>query len=174
MLIRIIGGITVVGATSLLGINRARAIQEQYEEMVYLQKIIYYIQSEIHYAKAYLSEIFEVTGKKSKEPYRRWLLELSSWMNGENQERFQEMWERSIEMYLDKEIRIPENEKQRLKELGKQFGTADAQSQLRFLELYLQQIRETANEMHENLYTRKKLSYCMGIASGVFLFVLLI
>lgn len=171
---RVIGGIIVIGATSLLGIERARNAQEQYEEMLCLQKLIYYIQSEVGYARTYLSEIFELTGKKTKEPYQKWLVELSSWMKEENQERFYEMWEKSIEMYLDKEVKLPKKELQRLKELGKQLGTSDAQSQIRFLEFYLQQLRETANDLRMNLYTRKKLSYCMGIASGIFLFVLLI
>lgn len=174
MLMRLIGGITVIGATSLLGMEQAKSVQEQYEEMLYLQKLVYYIQSEIGYARTYLSEIFEMTGGKTKEPYRRWLLELSNWMKKENQERFYEMWEKSIEMYLDKEVKIPKKEIQRLKELGKQLGTSDVQSQIRFLEFYLQQLRETVNDLRMNLYTRKKLSYCMGIASGIFLFVLLI
>lgn len=173
-MVRVIGGITVIGAASMLGIERARTIQEEYEEMLYLQKLIYYVQSEIGYAKTYLSEIFEMTGRKTKEPYQKWLLELSNWMKEENQESFHEMWEKSIEMYLDKEVRIPKKEMQRLKELGKQLGTSDVQSQIRFLEFYLQQIRETANDLRMDLYSRKKLSYCMGIASGIFLFVLLI
>lgn len=164
----------MIGATSLFGIEQARSLQEQYEEMLCLQKLIYYIQSEIGYARTYLSEIFELTGRKTKEPYQKWLMELSGWMKGENQERFHEMWEKSIEMYLNKEVKLPKKELQRLKELGKQLGTSDVQSQIRFLEFYLQQLRETTNDLRMNLYTRKKLSYCMGIASGIFLFVLLI
>lgn len=174
MLMRVIGGIIVIGATSLFGMEQARSLQEQYEEMLCLQKLIYYIQSEIGYARTYLSEIFELTGRKTKEPYQKWLMELSGWMKEENQERFHEMWEKSIEMYLNKEVKLPKKELQRLKELGKQLGTSDVQSQIRFLEFYLQQLRETTNDLRMNLYTRKKLSYCMGIASGIFLFVLLI
>ncbi|MGN1267522.1 MAG: stage III sporulation protein AB [Dorea sp.] len=172
-MIRILGCGLIIGATTLLGISQARNVKEQYVEMQYLYQIICSIQSEIRYARAYLSEIFSNIGKTSRQPYKRWLTELGTWMETENRETFENMWQKSIGEYLPQSL-LPKKEMERLVGLGSHLGIMDIQMQVRVLEMYLEQLTGTMNEVQEKMKTKVRLCYCLGVMSGMFVSILLL
>lgn len=173
MMVRIAGCIFITGATTLGGIQRAKRLRDQYREMQYLYKIICSIQSEIRYARAYLSEIFTETGQKLKNPYKDWLVQLGRWMEEEHREMFDEMWKKSIGKYLSESL-LPKKELEKLDVLGGQLGIADMEIQIRFLDLYLEQMDQTMKEMQDEMKTRIRLNHCLGVMSGILISVLLL
>ncbi len=172
-MLRLIGMVVVIGTTTLMGMQRAERIRSQYAQMQYLQKIIYSIQSEICYARAYLSEIFTEIGIKSEDPYKKWLINLGQSMEERNEESFEKIWKKSIVRYLSG-VNLPMQEKERLMYLGNQLGTADVEMQVRVLEVYLQQIKTEMSEMRDSMREKIRLCHCLGVMSGILIAVLLV
>ena len=58
--------------------------------------------------------------------------------------------------------------------MGKYLGNADIRTQVRHIELLEEQIGIAMKEMQEELRTKKKLYYCLGVTGGIFLAIILI
>ncbi len=172
MLMKTIGGILVIAATSLWGHIAAEKVGNGYKELQYLQKLLYLLRGEILYARSYLGEAFLQIGRTAKSPYREWLLSLCRQMEEERGRTFAGMWEESVRASL-KDSGLSDRELQRLAAFGNQLGIADAQMQIKTLDLYLEEIKLSMEEMREEMRTKMRLCHCLGVMSGIFITVLL-
>lgn len=172
-MIKIAGAVLIIAATSLMGISSAAKIREEYKELQYLQRIMFLLQSEIRYARSYLGEAFFHIGNRLRSPYREWLLDMSDKLEHKSEGLFCDIWEAGIERWLS-DVKISEEEKARLIELGGQFSTSDIAMQMKTLELYQEQLALSLNEKREGMRTKIRLCHCLGVMSGIFLTVLLI
>lgn len=172
-MMKIAGCCLVIAATSLWGMDKAKRLKEEIQEMKYMQKIIYLLQSEMNYSKTFLADIFEGMSTKLKEPYGRWLKELHLQLNKYPCESFEETWENSIEKYLYK-IKLPEKQKEELKLLGKQLGSVDIQVQMRFLDAYNCNLEYEINEKQTEQKTKTKVYLCLGVMSGMLVSVVML
>ena len=173
MLRKTMGGVLVIAATSMWGHTAAERVKNSYDQLQYLQKLLYLLRSEILYARSYLGEAFLQIGQKAKSPYREWLLGLCSQMEGERGGTFAEMWEVSTKAGL-KDSGLLESELLRLAAFGSQLGIADAEMQVKLLDLYLDELRLTMDELREEMRTKIRICHCLGVMSGIFITVLLI
>ena len=94
-------------------------------------------------------------------------------MRTESEDRFEDMWNREIDGYL-KGAGLSENELLGLKQLGEQLGVSDLELQIRFLELYQQQLTLHMEELREGMGIRVRLCHCLGVMSGVLIAILFI
>ncbi len=173
MLLKTIGGVLVIAATSVWGHAAAERVKNGYEQLLYLQKLLYLLRSEILYARAYLGEAFWQIGQKARSPYREWLIGLCSQMEKEQSGTFASMWEEGTKAGL-KASGLPEGEILRLAAFGNQLGIADVEMQVKTLDLYLEELRISMEEMREEMRTKIRLCHCLGVMSGIFITVLLI
>lgn len=171
-MLKIIGGICVVGTTTLLGIQKGIALRNTCEELRYLQRLLYQMQSEIRYVRAPLGELVRKIGRDCREPYRKWLLSLEEDMRKREGIPFSRLWEQSIRTHLES-LRLPQREMERLCELGGQMGAVDMELQMRILGLYQEQLSQTMEELRASVNSKVKLCHCMGVISGIFLVILL-
>lgn len=167
-----IGGILVIAATSLWGHAAAEKVRNGYKELQYLQKLLYLLRSEILYARSYLGEAFLQISRTARSPYREWLLGLCRRMEEERAGTFAGMWEESARTAL-KDSGLPPGEIHRLAAFGNQLGIADAEMQIRTLDLYLEEMKLSMEEMREEMRTKMRLCHCLGVMSGIFITVLL-
>ncbi len=168
-----IGGMLVILATSMWGHNAAEREKNHYGQLQYLQKLLYLLRSEILYARSCLGEAFYQIGQRAKSPYREWLLRLCIRMEEKEEGIFAGMWEESIKSCL-KDSGLPKKELLRLAAFGNQLGIVDAQMQVKALDLYLEEIRISMEEMRNEMRTKIRLCHCLGVMSGIFITVLLI
>ena len=173
MLMKTVGGALVIAATSMWGHAAAKQIGDGYKELQYLQKLLYLLRSEIQYARSYLGEAFLQIGQKALSPYREWLLGLCKHMEKERDGTFAGMWEESTKTFLA-DSGLPKEELLRLAAFGNQLGIADAEMQVKTLDLYLEEIRLSMEEMREEMRTKIRLCHCLGVMSGIFITVLLL
>ena len=171
-MLKIVGSICVVGTTTLLGIQKGSAIRSTCEELQYLQRLLYQMQSEIRYLRAPLGDLVRRLGRDCREPYRKWLLSLGEDMEERNGKPFSKIWEQGIRIHL-RSLHLPEREIERLCALGGQMGAADMELQMRTLGLYQEQLSQTMEELRESMNSKVKLCHCMGIISCIFLVSLL-
>ena len=170
---KIIGSIMIIGAASLLGWKKAADVDRAYEELQYVRRLLYLLQSEIAYSRAFLAEAFSNISRSAREPYRAWLRQLSCCMESCSGGEFEGIWNRTIHRYLQG-TPLPEQEVEHLKELGKYLGNADIKTQVRHIELLEEQIEIAMKEMREELRTKKRLYYCLGVMGGIFLAIILV
>lgn len=163
----------IFAAATLMGMQAASGIEEEYRQMQYVQQLIYLLQSEMKYSRAYLGEAFLHIKEQIREPYKSWLGEMSRQMECKDQGLFSFIWERGITDYLG-EVRLPDEEIRRLLELGGKLGAADMEMQLKTLELYQEQMALAMTEKREGMRTKIRLCRCLGVMGGIFLIVLLI
>lgn len=172
-MLKIAGSIFVITATTLAGMGRAAALRVQYRRMEELRQILYYLQSEIRYARTCLDEIFLALGRQVRPPYSEWLLSLGRTLGLREGGRFAKVWEESVERDLA-DCGLPGRELMRLKELGEQLGAADLEMQVKTLELYLTQLTDSMGEIQEEMKEKVKLYHCLGVLSGILIVILLV
>lgn len=172
-MLKVLGSIFVIGTTTLLGIQKGVSIRKNYEELQYIQKLVYQIQSEIRYLRAPLGDIVVKLGRESKAPYGEWLLSLGNDMASRSGKPFSRLWEQGVRQHLGS-LRLPEQEVERLCLLGNQLGNADMELQMQTLSLYQQQLSQTLEDLRKTMDNKVKLSRCIGIISGIFLVILLL
>ena len=172
-MIKMAGASLIIAATSLWGMLAADRVRNQSAQMQYLKKIIYRLRSETLYARAFLSEAFRNIAETSEEPYSGWPLFMSQELEQRQGVRFSQVWETGTLQKL-KTADLPEPVCQRLLGLGGQLGNADVEMQVRILDLFLEELEHTMEEMREEQKSKIKLYHCMGVMSGIFLTILLI
>lgn len=172
-MLKLIGCLMVTGATTLAGMKRASDIREGYRQMQDIQRLMYQLQGEIRYARDCLGEIFSHIGRRSEQPYQRWLLALSGRMEQREHGVFAQMWEEGIREDLGG-LKLPEKEMDRLKALGGQLGNMDVQMQIRTLDLYQEQLVQSMEEMRGEMRTKVRLCHCLGVMGGMLIAVLLL
>lgn len=173
MLMKTVGGVFVIAATSIWGHVAAERVRNHYSQLQYLQKLLYLLRGEILYARSYLGEAFLQIGQTAKSPYREWLLKMCSQMEGDIRDVFARMWEENTKAFLA-DSGLPKEEVLRLAAFGNQLGIADAEMQVKTLDLYLEEIRVSMEEMREEMRTKIRLCHCLGVMGGIFITVLLI
>ncbi len=172
-MVKTFGAVLIIGATSLWGIRAADRINDQYVQMQYLKKLVYQLRSEIRYARSYLGEAFRLIGTSSREPYKGWLLEIYDRLEHKNRGTLEDIWEDTAREYLGASG-LPEEELDKLINLGGQLGVADIEMQVKTLDLYLEEMSLSMEEMRGGMKAKVRLCHCLGVMSGIFITVLLI
>lgn len=170
---KLIGSMLIIGAASLFGMRLAMDLDAKYEEMKYLKRLLYILQSEIRYSRSFLGEAFLTMSDNAKDPYASWLRQLYYRMEKRGEGAFSLIWTETIQQYLSG-VKLPAAEKKRLSELGQYLGSADTQMQIKHIELFEEQLDTAMKDMQEELCTKKRLCRCLGVMGGIFLAILLI
>lgn len=172
-MVKMIGCFCIILASSFIGIRAATDLDAQYDELKYLQKIIYALQSEIQYHRAFLAEAFSNIAGFVKEPYNVWFRQLYYRLERKEEESLKSAWTETIDEYLI-DAKLPKFQKDQLKELGNYLGSADVELQIKQMNHYREQLELATIEMREELENKKKICRCLGIVGGIFLAILLI
>ena len=156
-MLRFIGGILIITATTGAGILYGMELQEYLEKLLYIRHIIYMIKGELEYSQAPLSEAFGRISVRVREPYRRWLSAMEKQVENREEDAFLKIWMRSVDKYL-KELHLKSEHSIQLKELGTYLGQTDGASE----------------KVREGMAAKKRIGNCLGVMGGIFLVVLLI
>ena len=86
---------------------------------------------------------------------------------------FSDIWKNEVDD-LAKNMQISVSDQDDLKSFGEQLGYADRQMQERVLMFYLEQLEESIAGLKTEVAVQGKLYRSLGIASGIFVAILLI
>ncbi|EOS41343.1 stage III sporulation protein AB [Lachnospiraceae bacterium] len=172
-MLRFIGGVLVITATTGAGILYSMELQEYLEKLLYIRHIIYMIKGEMEYSSAPLSEVFGRISVRVREPYRQWLMAMEKQVEEREEDAFLKIWMRSVDKYL-KELHLKSEHSIQLKELGTYLGQTDGASESRNLQLYLGRLELEIEKVREGMAAKKRIGNCLGVMGGIFLVVLLI
>ena len=172
-MLRFIGGVLVITATTGAGILYSMELHEYLEKLLYIRHIIYMIKGEMEYSSAPLSEVFGRISVRVREPYRQWLMAMEKQVEEREEDAFLKIWMRSVDKYL-KDLHLKSEHSIQLKELGTYLGQTDGASESRNLQLYLGRLELEIEKVREGMAAKKRIGNCLGVMGGVFLVVLLI
>lgn len=167
-MLRFIGGILIITATTGAGILYGMELQEYLEKLLYIRHIIYMIKGELEYSSAPLSEVFGRISARVREPYRQWLGAMEKQVENREEDAFLKIWMRSVDKYL-KELHLKSEHSIQLKELGTYLGQTDGASESRNLQLYLGRLELEIEKVREGMASKKRIGNCLGVMGGIFL-----
>lgn len=172
-MLKLTGGILTILAGSLLGGCLAWEQDRICQEMRYLQGLMLRLRGELWYSRMMLSDIFRKLAGEMKEPYDRWLSEMTDRMCRKDGGNLVEIWSQEVGTHLTGNM-IPEEERRRLMELGGFLGHADIEMQIRYLDCYLEELADAIKKRRSMLGEKKKLYRSLGVIGGILIAVMLI
>lgn len=172
MVLKIVGGIFVVIASSGLGFWMASQWKEHLKAVEQLRKMIFLLKGEILYANSPLEEAFYHVGKKAAGVLGDFFLDVSTRLENQHGEPFYTMWKEEIDK-LGKNAFLSAQDKQELMGFGEHLGYLDCEMQERTILLYLEQLDLTINYLREHQREKSRLYTSMGVMGGLFLVILM-
>ena len=159
---RVIGALLIITATSGAGYLYGADLKRYLDKMVYLRYIAGLIKGEMEYTGAPLPEIFRGIGSRVQEPCASWLKNISAEIDLREESAFARIWNRGVDRYL-KELG-----------LGTFLGQSDRDTLERSMQMYLNRMDLEIEKLREGLASKRKVSRCLGVMSGIFLVVVLL
>lgn len=172
-MLKILGSLCIMAATTLWGAAAARQFRKNYEHMRMLEQLLHRLRSEILYSRSCLGEIFAKIGSDFSGPFQLWMQRMNEKMQKKEGNSFSAIWKETAGECLEG-CGIPERDRSRLQEIGGQLGDADLDGQIRAIELYLDELKHSMEDMRNELKSKEKLSYCLGVMGGIFIVILLL
>lgn len=167
MLTKLLGSVLIFVASCGIGYTKSHEMKIHLEELEELNKLFYLLKSELQYTRAPFSEVFEKIGRKVREPYQTWMINLCNRLNKKNGAMFWEIWCMSIADDLQKS-KLTAEEKEELKQVGKNLEYIES------LDLYIKQMEYKIKNVREVYRSKRKLCQSLGIMGGIFLVILLL
>ena len=166
-MLKIIGSIFIITATTGIGFSRSKELQNHLNTLEELKTLFCLLRSELQYTHAPFAEVFSKISTKTSTPYREWLLNLSQRLMNKTRGSFWEIWCLSIEEDLQKR-NLKEDELEELKTVGKNMEYIES------LDLFIEQLEYRIKNTREAYRSKRKLCQSMGIMGGIFLVILLL
>lgn len=172
-MLKILGSLCIIVSTILWGAAAARQLGKNYEHMRMLEQLLNRLRNEIRYSRSSLREVFAKIGLDFDGPFQQWMHQMNQRMQQKEGESFSAIWKETVEKCLS-DCGIPERDRERLLEIGRQLGDADLDGQIRAIELYLEELKHSMEDMRTELKSKEKLCHCLGVMSGIFIVILLL
>ena len=173
MVLKMVGGILIVGACGGMGNYFATCLEKRVEELTQLYHAILELQGEIRYAATPLSEVMFVLGKQSQGKIADCFFRIGKEMEFVDGRSLAEIVRQTGEVELQKTC-LTKQDKAQLFRLGDSLGRLDKTQQLLATEYYLKGLQREIEEAKRIKKERSYLYRCLSILTGVFLMILMI
>lgn len=172
MLTKIIGATLVIISTSAVGLNVAASIEKRINELKELRKILMLLRGEIDFDVLGAQSAFKEIADKVKDPYKKFLLDISGEIQEAKEDSFCKIWEKNLNTLTEK-IK-DEEDINRLKSFGHDFGYRHKEVQISAIDLYINELDLKIDELRENMDAKMKVYRTIGIMTGLFLVLILV
>ena len=172
MVMRLLGGILVVGACGGMGDYYARRLEQRVEELLLLYQKILELQGEIRYAAAPLSEIMTELGKQESGVISELFRQVAKEMEEAKARSFAEIVRETGNRVLRQSV-LTKQDKEQFFRLGDSLGRLDKTQQLLATEYYLTGLQGEIEEAKRIKKERSYLYRCLSILAGIFLVILM-
>ena len=173
MVIKMIGGILVVGACFGMGDYFVNCLEKRVEQLTQLYHAVLELQGEIRYAATPLSEVMFTLGKQGGGRIATFFFRIGEEMEQADGRSLAEIVRQIGCIELQKTV-LTKQDKEQLFRLGDSLGRLDKTQQLLATEYYLNGLKGEIEEARRIKKERSYLYRCLSILTGVFLMILMI
>ena len=173
MYIKIIGSLILLGTATAIGCLKAEELEKRVRVLKELKRMIIFLQGELRFHRAELSEAFESVAERVSDPFRSFLRQAGEELGQKKSGCFESVWNQYSEKLLQMEVFLKEDAKI-FEMLEGSLGYLDLTMQTDSLNMVIFQVEEAIKMAKEQQETRGKLYKTMGISVGALLTLLLI
>ncbi len=171
--IKIFGSTLILSSGFLMGAIYAGEIGRRYESLCEFRRSFLLMKADISYGGTSLSEVFRHVKEQTQGIYYQWFAYLEKETGECFQKHFEEIWDHSIQESLDCEV-LKQEDLNELYILGRNMGGVNRDQQITMLELYLNKLEYTIQVLEAEKVQKQKLCHILGIATSIFVVVLLV
>ena len=172
MYIKLMGSLFLLGSSASIGFLKSEELAERVKKLQEMKRMMVFLQGELRFHRAELSEAFENVAERVQEPFKEFLKETGKRLE-KKESGFDEIWEETSVKILMAEGMKKEDEL--LLDLMKNsLGYLDLTQQTETLNLAILQTEDSINKAKEQQERKGKLYQTMGVTVGALLVLLII
>lgn len=171
-MLRATGACLVLGASSLLGVQKGRQLTKRIEQLQEIQRMVLFVQGEILYKKAALPEALRNSAGKIKSPFDLFLREIAGRADEFDGIRFSHLFEQGVGERL-RNTALTKEDKEELIRFGESLGYLDIGMQKNAILFYLKELEQKIAYLQQEVPQKRKLYQSLGVMGGIFLLILL-
>lgn len=164
-MIRILGGIVIIVASTLIGFIYAERFSSRVKELNEIERCIYQLRNEIIYTHTPLIQALRDISSKTFDTLSLFFNDIASKLENMDCDNVYEAFNDALNIFEQK-MYINGNDKIILLNLSKSLGETDIDGQLMVFELAIEnlkkQIREAEEIMKKNVKMYRYLGFCIG------------
>ncbi len=173
MYLKFIGSLFLMVSATTIGFLKAEELSERVKRLKEFKRMVIFLQGELRFHRATLSEAFGNVAERIEEPFSSFLKEVSERLEAKDSGNFETVWGEMTEKLLHKKG-VAKEDGQLLEMLRGSLGYLDLAMQTENLNLVILQTEEAIRLAKEQQEVKGKLYQTMGITAGAFLILLII
>ena len=163
----------VVFSTSAYGILLCREIRDRLTELKELKKIMFLLRGEIGFGRTPILEAADNISKRCNTIFQKAMKMLSE-NSGEIMEApIEDIWKKTLEKVLP-ESHLSKFEKERLLQVGECLGLSDVSTQINAIDVYMDELVTSINELERSMPAKIKLYKSLGIMCGIVISIIIV
>lgn len=173
MLIKLIGGIIVISASSFLGFIFSRDCSKRPQELRALQALLQMLENEISFLSNVLTESFERIYKNSKSEISCFFNSTVTYLHQDDSLSASQAWEMAVRDNMGKTALNKEDENV-LISFGRLLGSSDLDGQVKNIRLTINQLKLQEQKAEEARRKSESMYKSLGILGGLAVVIILI
>lgn len=165
-------GIALFGSAAL-GNACGSELERRVRHLEELKKMVIMLEGEIKYAHTPLADAFRHVGKRLKQPFSEFAIQVAAQLEEYEGQPFAEVFAKCIEEELSGTA-LRKSDLEQLRRLGDNLGYLDVEMQKNTLQLYLAGLNETCEQAAETHRKSARLCRYLGVMGGMFLALVLL
>jgi stage III sporulation protein AB len=173
MILKIIGGLMVFAACSLIGIAAANKYSFRPKDIRRFRSSVQMLETEIIYGCTPLPQAFNNISAKVEGPLKKFYSMISEDLNVGNSYSLDDSWSKGVDRLLH-ETRLKNIDRELISEFGRVLGSSDREDQKKHFELFYIQLKQHEEVAEEERSKNERMYKTLGILSGLVIFILLV
>jgi len=173
MILRIIGALIVLGASTLAGIYYGNLETYRMRDLLELKKALSILRSQIEYSRTPLPEAMQAIAVRVRESVGKVFEMCAELLIYERGESVAHLWEAAVEQHKDS-LFLTNEDIEALRSFGAQLGNLDGDAQLVNISMLIDYIDERVAHLNESREKNSKLYRSFGILGGALIVIIFI
>ncbi|MCX7923270.1 MAG: stage III sporulation protein SpoIIIAB [Clostridia bacterium] len=172
MILKIIGSVAILGASSILGHVYSQDCVKRPQELRVLQGLLQMFENEISFLSNLLTEAFEKICRSSDSEvaniFKQTVLNLKSQNINASQ-----AWESAVKDVI-KKTSLNKEDEEILISFGKMLGNSDLEGQIKNIRLTVNQLKMQEQKAEDNRKRNEKMYRSLGVLGGLAIVIILL
>lgn len=171
-MIKLIGAIMIVGASTYIGFLMAALLKARVSELKDMESALLQLETQIFFTRTTLPEAFSDVGKKSKSPVSDFFYSVAESLRNNDLDSVFQAFKDAFDKQKDFNITV--SDKDIFLDLAKGLGESDLDGHKKIFSLAEYQLKNTINALEKKNEKTVKMYRCLGFSVGAMVTILLI